>query len=189
MGRARCLSDVACGLTFVLLLVWRSRIPAHRERRSRSQRCIFVLDHGRRWASGTVRRLPDEDAIPPSAGWQPPGRLPDPYRKTSAEAVHTRGMPLNRRRRNTQCRSCNHRPFAPMIGVVNSRKFRLPLVTLMSATLALCGLSVSGCSFGDDNVGSISEPAGTPASTPQIPESMKTNDMTNGSGGPPQGLY
>jgi len=59
----------------------------------------------------------------------------------------------------------------------------------MSGTLALCGLTVSGCSFGDDNVGAISEPAGTPASTPQIPESMKTNEMTNQGGGPPQGIY
>jgi hypothetical protein len=76
-----------------------------------------------------------------------------------------------------------------MIGVVISPKFRLTLVSLIYATLALCGLTVSGCSFGDDNVGAISEPAGTPASTPQLPESMKTNDMTNQGGGPPQGIY
>jgi len=63
-------------------------------------------------------------------------------------------------------------------------------VTLLSATLAVCGLSVSGCSFGDDNVGAINEPAAAPKSTPQIPESMKTNDFSgNGSGGPPQGIY
>jgi len=36
--------------------------------RSRSQRCIFALDQGRLWALGTIRQLPDEDAIPPSAG-------------------------------------------------------------------------------------------------------------------------
>jgi hypothetical protein len=76
-----------------------------------------------------------------------------------------------------------------MIGVVISQKFWLPVVILMSATLAVCGLSVSGCSFGEDNVGAISEPAATPASTPQVPESMKTNDMGQGPQAPPQGLY
>jgi hypothetical protein len=41
--------------------------PRAPRRSSRSQRCIFTLDWGRLWASGTVRRLPDEDAIPPIA--------------------------------------------------------------------------------------------------------------------------
>jgi hypothetical protein len=61
---------------------------------------------------------------------------------------------------------------------------------LVSATLAVCGLTVSGCSFVDqDNVGSIGDAAvAAPASTPQVPESMKTNDMGNGPQGPPQGL-
>jgi hypothetical protein len=77
-----------------------------------------------------------------------------------------------------------------MIGIVISQKPWLPVAILMSATLAVCGLSVSGCSFGDqDNVGAVSEPA-APAATPQVPESMKTNDI-NGEGGqpPPQGIY
>ncbi len=75
-----------------------------------------------------------------------------------------------------------------MIGVVISQKLWLPVAILMSATLAVCGLSVSGCSFGDDNVGAINETA-APAATPQVPESMKTNDITGeGPQGPPQGL-
>jgi hypothetical protein len=58
---------------------------------------------------------------------------------------------------------------------------------LVSATIEVSGLRVSG-SFGDeDKVGSVYAPAG-PASTPQVPESMKTNDMGEGSQGPPQGL-
>jgi hypothetical protein len=77
-----------------------------------------------------------------------------------------------------------------MIGVVIFRKFWLLVVTLTSATLGVCGLSVSGCSFGDqDNVGAVGDAAvAAPAGTPQIPESMKTNDMGEGSQGPPQGL-
>jgi hypothetical protein len=69
------------------------------------------------------------------------------------------------------------------------RKFSLPLVTVMCALLALFGLTLSGCSFGEDNVGSINEPNAAPAATPQVPESMKTNDFGNGSQGPPQGIY
>jgi|HubBroStandDraft_2_1064218.scaffolds.fasta_scaffold78701_2 hypothetical protein len=65
-GRARCLSDVACGLTAICCCARRSWIPARREGRSRSQRRIFVFGQGNQWASGTVRRLPDEDAIHPS---------------------------------------------------------------------------------------------------------------------------
>jgi len=77
-----------------------------------------------------------------------------------------------------------------MIGVVISQKFWLPVAIVMSATLAVCGLSVSGCSFGEDNVGSINQPASVPASTPQVPESMKTNDITGeGAQPPPQGIY
>jgi hypothetical protein len=102
--------------------------------------------------------------------------------------VHILGMPLNRRRRFKQRRSCNQRPFPPMMGSVVPRKFWFLLVILMSATIAVCGLSVSGCAFGDDNVGSIGAAAPTPIATPQIPESMKTNDMGDGSQGPPQGL-
>ena len=76
-----------------------------------------------------------------------------------------------------------------MIGVVICRNFLLPVAMLASATLAVCGLSVSGCSFGDqDNVGAIGDAAVAPAGTPQIPESMKTNDFGNGPQGPPQGL-
>jgi hypothetical protein len=75
-----------------------------------------------------------------------------------------------------------------MIGVVTYQKFLFLAAILMSATIAVCGLSVSGCSFGEDNVGSVSGSSGVPASTPQVPESMKTNDMGQGPQGPPQGL-
>jgi hypothetical protein len=77
-----------------------------------------------------------------------------------------------------------------MIGFVICQKFCLPVAMLACATLAVCGLSVSGCSFGDqDNVGAVGDAAvAAPAGTPQIPESMKTNDFGNGPQGPPQGL-
>ena len=97
-------------------------------------------------------------------------------------------MPLNSQRCYTQRQSCKQRPFAPMIGSVIPRKFWLPSVMLMTAMLAVYGLSVSGCSFAEDNVGAIGDAAPAPTSTPQIPESMKTNDMGQGSQGPPQGL-
>ncbi|MBV8101136.1 MAG: hypothetical protein JOZ31_18490 [Verrucomicrobia bacterium] len=59
----------------------------------------------------------------------------------------------------------------------------------MSTTLAVCGLSVSGCSFGDqDNVGAVGDAAVAAPSAPQVPESMKTNDFGNGPQPPPQGL-
>lgn len=74
------------------------------------------------------------------------------------------------------------------MGFVILRKFLFPVVVLMAAMLAAYGLSVSGCSFAEDNVGSIGDAAPAPASTPQIPESMKTNDMGQGPQGPPQGL-
>ena len=77
-----------------------------------------------------------------------------------------------------------------MMGFVIPRKFWLPTVILMSATVAVCGLTISGCSFGDqDNVGAVGDAAvAAPVSTPQVPESMKTNDFGNGAQGPPQGL-
>jgi hypothetical protein len=102
--------------------------------------------------------------------------------------VHPARMPLSSRRPYTPRQSCKERPSAPMIRVVICRKFCLPVVTLMCATLAVCGLSVSGCSFAEDNVGSIGDAAPAPTSTPQIPESLKTNDFGNGTQGPPQGL-
>jgi hypothetical protein len=85
---------------------------------------------------------------------------------------------------------CNRGRFASMIGNVICRKSWLLVVILMSATLGLCGLTVSGCSFGDqDNVGAVGDAAvAAPVSTPQVPESMKTNDFGNGPQGPPQGL-
>jgi outer membrane lipoprotein-sorting protein len=70
-----------------------------------------------------------------------------------------------------------------MIGVVICRKLFLPVLALLTLVLF-----VSGCSFGDDNVGAISDPAAAPASAPQVPESMKTNDFGNGAQPPPQGL-
>ena len=103
--------------------------------------------------------------------------------------VHPARMPRSTRRRCTQRRSCNQGPFASIIDSVIRRKSWLLVVTLISATLGVCGLGVSGCSFGDqDNVGAVGDAAVVPASTPQIPESMKTNDFGNGPQGPPQGL-
>ena len=104
--------------------------------------------------------------------------------------VHTLGIPLNKRCRCSQRRSCSQGPFASIIGSVICRKSWLLVVTLMSASLGVCGLSVSGCSFGEqDNVGAIGDAAAAaPASTPQVPESMKTNDFGEGSQPPPQGL-
>ncbi len=76
------------------------------------------------------------------------------------------------------------RPFAAMIWAVICRKLFLPI--LASLTLVLF---VSGCSFAADNVPGISDPASAaPASTPQVPESEKTNDFGNGAQPPPQGL-
>ena len=75
-----------------------------------------------------------------------------------------------------------------MIEAVISRKLWFPLLMLTSAISAISGVGLSGCSFGEDNVGAINAPAGAPASTPQVPESMKTNDMGEGSQPPPQGL-
>jgi hypothetical protein len=77
-----------------------------------------------------------------------------------------------------------------MIGLVIFRKFWFPLAMLVSVAVAVCGLSVSGCSFGDqDNVGAVGDAAvAAPAGTPQVPESMKTNDFGNGPQGPAQGL-
>jgi hypothetical protein len=52
---------------------------------------------------------------------------------------------------------------------------------------------ISSCSteFGGDNVANVYAPANAaPASaTPQVPESMKTNDFGQGSQPPPQGIY
>jgi len=59
-GRARCLSDVACGLTFISSSARRSRIPARREQ-------VYVINLVKLWiwsvlGSGKTDR---EDAIPP----------------------------------------------------------------------------------------------------------------------------
>jgi hypothetical protein len=62
--RARCLSDVACGLTAVCCCARRSWIPARREGVLESQRRIFVLGQGRLWASGTTDH---EDPTSPNA--------------------------------------------------------------------------------------------------------------------------
>jgi hypothetical protein len=94
------------------------------------------------------------------------------------------GMPLNLMGCWKRGRACKQRPFAAMIQVVICRKLFFPAL----ASLAFV-LFVSGCSFGDDNVGGISNPAGSaPASAPQVPESEKTNDFGNGPQPPPQGL-
>jgi hypothetical protein len=77
------------------------------------------------------------------------------------------------------------RPFAAIIWAVIFRKLFLPVVALLALVLF-----VSGCSFAADNVGGgMSDPSsGAPASNPQVPESMKTNDFGNGAQPPPQGL-
>ena len=77
---------------------------------------------------------------------------------------------------------CNRCCFAPMVGLVISRKLWLPILT--SAAIALV---ISGCSFAEDNVGSVNEPA-APEHTPQVPESMKTGSVTGETQYPPQGL-
>jgi uncharacterized lipoprotein len=61
----------------------------------------------------------------------------------------------------------------------------LPLVLLGTTAI------ISGCStdFGGDNVANVYTPSdAAPASTPQVPESMKTNDFGQGPQAPPQGL-
>jgi hypothetical protein len=72
-----------------------------------------------------------------------------------------------------------------MIRVVTCRKLFFPVLGSVAFVLF-----VSGCSFGDqDNVGAVGDAAvAAPASTPQVPESMKTNDFGNGAQPPPQGL-
>jgi hypothetical protein len=71
-----------------------------------------------------------------------------------------------------------------MIASVIFRKLWLPILTLIGVALL-----VSSCSFGDDNVGAINQTSSAaPQSTPQVPESMKSNDMGEGAQGPPQGL-
>jgi len=111
-------------------------------------------------------------------------------RRWVLRTVHPLRMPLNRRCCFKQCRSCNRRLFKPIIGFVIPRKFWLPAVILASAMIAIFGLSVSGCTFADDNVGSVNGPTAAPVNTPQVPESMKTNDFgQGGNDGPPQGIY
>ncbi len=102
MGRARCLSDVACGLTAICGCVRRSWIPGAPRRRSRSQRCIFVLDQGRLWASGTVRQLPDEDAIPPdpALAGRKPCYLSDRTRGPPFTAARCPSPPLSGGKKN-----------------------------------------------------------------------------------------
>ena len=71
-----------------------------------------------------------------------------------------------------------------MIGVVICRKLFFPVLALLTFVLF-----VSGCSFAEDNVPGISDPASSaPATAPQVPESEKTNDFGNGAQPPPQGL-
>jgi hypothetical protein len=61
----------------------------------------------------------------------------------------------------------------------------LALVLLGTTTI------ISGCSmdWGADNVANLAAPSdAAPASTPQVPESMKTGTVTGDVGLPPQGL-
>ena len=46
----------------------RARVPARRDDVPEANGAFSSLIKGRLWASGTIRQLPDEDAIPPSAG-------------------------------------------------------------------------------------------------------------------------
>ena len=57
---------------------------------------------------------------------------------------------------------------------------RVSMLMLVAVTLLISGCLVSGCSVGwdENNVGQVVEPSGTPASTPQVPESMKTGSVT-----------
>jgi hypothetical protein len=81
-----------------------------------------------------------------------------------------------------QRQPCNRCCFASMVGLVISRKLWLPILTFAAIVLV-----ISGCSFAEDNVGSINESA-APQSTPQVPESMKTGSVTGETQYPPQGL-
>ena len=47
----------------------RARVPARREGVLEADGVFSSFGQGRLWASETIRRLPDEDAIPPSAGF------------------------------------------------------------------------------------------------------------------------
>jgi hypothetical protein len=46
----------------------RARVPARRESVLEANGVFLVLDQGGLWASGTIPRPRDEDAIPPIAG-------------------------------------------------------------------------------------------------------------------------
>jgi hypothetical protein len=67
-GRARCLSDIACGLTAICGCARRSWILARRKDVLAADGVFSPLDRRRLSPSGTIRQLPDGDAIPPSAG-------------------------------------------------------------------------------------------------------------------------
>ena len=67
-GRARCLSDVACGLTAICGCARRSWILARRKDVLEAKRLFSPLDQSRLSVSGTIPRARDGDAIPPSAG-------------------------------------------------------------------------------------------------------------------------
>jgi hypothetical protein len=86
-----------------------------------------------------------------------------------------------------QRQPCKRGRSTSIIGFVTSRKLWLALITSTAAIVTFSGLS--GCSFANDNVPDVYQPNSAPAqSTPQVPESMKTNDTGEGPQGPPQGL-
>jgi hypothetical protein len=91
--------------------------------------------------------------------------MPRGVARLRSEGVHTHEMPLNRPRSFLQRLSCTDTISAPMIALAICRSFWPPVAMLVSATIEISGLRVSG-SFGDeDNVGSVYAPA-SPASTP-----------------------
>jgi hypothetical protein len=86
-----------------------------------------------------------------------------------------------------QRQPCKRGRSTSIIGFVISRKLWFALITSTAAILIFSGLS--GCSFANDNVPDVYQPNAPAAqSTPQVPESMKTNDTGEGPQGPPQGL-
>jgi len=96
-------------------------------------------------------------------------------------------MPLSLRRYSTATSALQAGPLHVNHWFVISRKLWLALITSTAAILTFSGLS--GCSFASDNVPDVYQPNGAAAqSTPQVPESMKTNDTGEGPKGPPQGL-
>ena len=76
--------------------------------------------------------------------------------------------------------SCKNTRSETNIDFMIWRAARVSMLMLVAVTVMISGCLISGCSFSwdENNVGSVVEPSATPASTPQIPESMKTGSVT-----------